>query len=166
LTAIGLSQNLIFRQKEASMPNPRFFVFLLLTGCLTTQGPTTNKSCLKIKETNPKAPYSQDLCYKYYRQVSNPGKFKRECRKYQVSRHPEWPQLTQDLILNGNIGVGMTKEQVEISWGLPKEFTSTSGLNGKHDEWFYGTEEIPVPRKVTFNDDIVISWTEKISSDE
>ena len=48
----------------------------------------------------------------------------------------EWGDKV-DLIKQGKIRVGMTKEQVRISWGNPNDINRTTTMYGTREQWVY-----------------------------
>ena len=93
-------------------------------------------------------------------------------RKIYVNSHPELNQEIKQSILNGEVIVGMTREQVRITWSEPSSISNSS--NSKYyDEgkegWYYKGSfmQVLAPNcTVTFKDGIVTSvycgsWHEK-----
>ena len=58
-------------------------------------------------------------------------------RTMYVDDHPELSELTADAILNEQIMIGMTDEQVEMAWGKPVRVESTPEENVS-ELWIYG----------------------------
>jgi len=58
-------------------------------------------------------------------------------RSMYVDNHPEISELTADAILNEQIMIGMTDEQVEMAWGKPVRVESTQEENVS-ERWIYG----------------------------
>jgi outer membrane protein assembly factor BamE (lipoprotein component of BamABCDE complex) len=58
-------------------------------------------------------------------------------RSLYVDDHPELSELTADAILNEQIVIGMTEEQVEMAWGKPVRAESTTE-EGVAECWIYG----------------------------
>jgi hypothetical protein len=52
--------------------------------------------------------------------------------------HP-WPKAIWDAIQNEKVAIGMTEEQVRMSWGVPKSISQTVTAAGKSEQWVYGT---------------------------
>ena len=48
-----------------------------------------------------------------------------------------WPEEIQKTIKEKKVSVGMTKEQVLLSWGKPKEVNSDSNKYGTSEQWVY-----------------------------
>ena len=57
-------------------------------------------------------------------------------RSHIINLHPEWSTGVKDAILNGDVKDGMTKEQVQASWGLPKDIRVNLDKSG--ELWHYG----------------------------
>ncbi len=55
-----------------------------------------------------------------------------------VDLHPEWSVRVKEAILNSNVEIGMTKEQVQASLGLPKDIRVNIEKNGINEQWYYG----------------------------
>ena len=47
------------------------------------------------------------------------------------------PKRIQKLINNGEISIGMTADQVVLSWGLPSDINRTMYKHGTHEQWIY-----------------------------
>lgn len=58
-------------------------------------------------------------------------------RSMYVDDHPELSELTADAILNQQIMIGMTDEQVEMAWGKPGRVESTPE-ESVAERWIYG----------------------------
>ena len=55
-----------------------------------------------------------------------------------VNLHPEWSASVIDAILNSDVEIGMTKEQVQASRGLPKDVVVSIENSGIREKWHYG----------------------------
>ena len=89
-----------------------------------------------------------------------------------LKTHPEISSRMRDAILNGDILIGMTAEQVLASRGRPYKINRSTGSYGIHEQWVYVGIEInarmQVSRKETlldhkyayiyFENGIVTSW--------
>ena len=53
-------------------------------------------------------------------------------------KHKEWGRDICRLIADGEIVVGMTKDQVRASWGRPQSVNSTVSSSGTDEQWVYG----------------------------
>ena len=58
-------------------------------------------------------------------------------RSMYVDDHPEISELTADAILNEQIVIGMSEEQVQVAWGKPVRAESTPE-EGVAERWIYG----------------------------
>ena len=67
-------------------------------------------------------------------------------------KHPDWPEEIWDLIKKGKIRLGMTKEQVRLSWGQPNDINRSVGPWGIHEQWVYGSQYL------YFENGILTSW--------
>jgi hypothetical protein len=63
------------------------------------------------------------------------------------------PFNIQKLINEKEIGIGMTKEQVVLSWGKPKDIHRHVGRWGVHEQWVYSDNVF-----LYFENDILTSW--------
>jgi len=48
-------------------------------------------------------------------------------------------KVKADNILKGMVSIGMTTEDVEVSWGKPKDINRSVGAWGVHEQWVYGS---------------------------
>ncbi len=55
-----------------------------------------------------------------------------------IALHPEWSTSVKEAILNGDVKDGMTKKQVQASWGLPSDVSVNIDKSGIHELWHYG----------------------------
>ncbi len=55
-----------------------------------------------------------------------------------INLHPEWNSSVKEAILNGDVKAGMSKEQVQASWGLPKDISVNIDKSGNYKQWRYG----------------------------
>lgn len=76
-------------------------------------------------------------------------------RQQYVESNPELPAKTVEYILAGKIVIGMTKEQVEASWGQPRDVNRTVGSWGVHEQWIYGSY---AGCYLYFEEGILTSW--------
>jgi hypothetical protein len=81
-----------------------------------------------------------------------------------VGNHPELESGVKQSILNGEIVLGMTKEEVIASWGHPVEINQLDGVPGIDEQWvYYSNSESPhtCPKiALFFKDGIVTRWGE------
>lgn len=70
------------------------------------------------------------------------AKEKEKERKQFKQKIAKFPQKIQQLILAKKISLGMTKEQVRLSWGSPKDINRSAGSWGVHEQWVYGPYSI------------------------
>jgi len=52
-----------------------------------------------------------------------------------------WSAKVWDLIEAGKVSIGMTDEQVKLSWGKPKEINQTYIETSVHEQWVYPSED-------------------------
>lgn len=55
-----------------------------------------------------------------------------------INLHPEWNSSVKEAILDGDVEAGMSKEQVQASWGLPKDISVNIDKSGNYEQWHYG----------------------------
>ncbi len=55
-----------------------------------------------------------------------------------INLHPEWNSSIKEDILNGKVEVGMSKKQVQASWGSPKNICVKIDKSGNYEQWCYG----------------------------
>lgn len=53
-----------------------------------------------------------------------------------------WPSATVQLIKNRKIELGMTSEQVQLSWGKPQRINRTVTANAVVEQWVYGRQYV------------------------
>ena len=96
-------------------------------------------------------------------------------RKRYVNLHPELSQVVKYAILNGEILLGMTYDQVLASRGVPLCVNSSSGKRGRTSQWVYvdiskneriqiSTREWILDQKyayIYFENAMVIRWESK-----
>jgi len=52
--------------------------------------------------------------------------------------HPTWSNDECEIIAEGKVRIGMTKEQAIASWGNPDDINKTTSSFGTHEQWVYG----------------------------
>jgi len=80
------------------------------------------------------------------------GRWIRNQRIQYVNQHPELPSKIRNYILTEKICLGMTAEQVRVSWGNPYDINRTVGSWGSHEQWVYGEKYL------YFDNGILTSW--------
>ena len=60
-------------------------------------------------------------------------------RKDYVDAHPELTSEIRTAILQGNLILSMTQDQVRASWGEPHKVNRTVGIDTIWEEWIYST---------------------------
>ncbi|MCK5215497.1 MAG: hypothetical protein KAR05_09100 [Candidatus Omnitrophica bacterium] len=125
---------------------------LFFSGCTVIESPLYGTKYVYYgtidKSENPKK------CYKFYTMVADPQGFKDECRQYFVMQNKSWSEDVKELILKANIAIGMTREQVLVSWGEPDDINRTGGGYGVHEQWVYDRSET----YLYFENGILTSW--------
>jgi len=69
-----------------------------------------------------------------------------------VDAHPKLTSKKKNLILEGRICRGMTKDEVRASWGEPSDINRSAGSWGVHEQWVYGRQYL------YFEDGKLTSW--------
>jgi hypothetical protein len=82
----------------------------------------------------------------------------RKRREFYVGKHPEINQRFKELILNGQIAIGMTEEQVLASWGWPWDSNKTVGQWGIYEQWIYGSISYGSMTFLYFENGSLTSW--------
>lgn len=59
-------------------------------------------------------------------------------RQQLLDQHPEWPPKYVEMIKNGNITTGMTKDMVKAAWGKP-QMNSSVTESSYSQQWVYET---------------------------
>lgn len=57
--------------------------------------------------------------------------------RIQAINAKRWPQLMKDAVITQQVAIGMTKEQVEASWGKPDRQSFHKGRYGVMEYWYY-----------------------------
>jgi len=74
-----------------------------------------------------------------------------------VASHLEWPVLVRSAILAHQVALGMTTEQVLLSWGNPNDVNRSVGSWGVHEQWVYGYSSRTY---LYFENGILTSWSD------
>ncbi len=56
--------------------------------------------------------------------------------------HVDWSKTMCDRVVNKEIALGMTKEQVKLSIGNPERVNKTTTANVAHEQWIYGDDYV------------------------
>ena len=51
---------------------------------------------------------------------------------------PKWDKATAEIIKQRKIKLGMSEQQLLLSWGKPERINKTVGSSGVHEQWVYG----------------------------
>ncbi len=73
--------------------------------------------------------------------------------------HPRTGSDLKRVMLEGKIQVGMTKEQVIISWGAPRDVHRTVFGFSSNEQWIYG-DPLYGAKYLYFDNDKLTSWQE------
>jgi len=116
-----------------------FFVICLslaISGCATLTMSTKEKIQV-LTDDQIYSRYTSSLCGGYGGRSMVSEKEKTLLRQEIIRRHPEWPEDIKRVVLEGNIQIGMTKEQLLASWGDPDNINRSVGSWGVHEQWIY-----------------------------
>lgn len=82
--------------------------------------------------------------------------------RYTADEIKGYPPKVQDLIMKGEVAVGMTQPQVRYAWGSPDHSYMLSPLEGKQrEEWVYSYQMGLKQKMVVFEDGKVAHILEK-----
>ena len=73
---------------------------------------------------------------------------KRSAVRDACTKHPEWSLEDCQTIDQQKVQIGMTAEQVRLSWGKPKKINTTTYSGGEREQWVYGDEYLYVSNGV------------------
>jgi hypothetical protein len=70
----------------------------------------------------------------------------------------EWKKVVRkkywEDVKEGKMRLGMNKEEVVCSWGMPEDINRTVGIGGVHEQWVYGD----FGPYLYFDDGVLTSW--------
>jgi hypothetical protein len=69
---------------------------------------------------------------------------KRSAVRAACTDHPDWDMETCQTIDQKEVSIGMTSEQVRLSWGKPERINTTTTANIEREQWVYGREYLYV----------------------
>jgi hypothetical protein len=69
---------------------------------------------------------------------------KRSAVRAACTDHPDWDMEICQTIDQKQVSIGMTSEQVRLSWGKPDKINTTTTANIEHEQWVYGREYLYV----------------------
>lgn len=81
---------------------------------------------------------------------------RQERARIYFEQNPQLSDAIKSCILNQKIRIGMTKKQVLLSWGQPRDVNRTVGAWGVHEQWVYGS--IYAGNYLYFEDGVLTSW--------
>lgn len=70
----------------------------------------------------------------------------------------KWGEEIITLVKEGKIRIGMTSEQVRVSWGEPDDINVTTTYYTRHEQWIYGTDYRYKRYYVYFDNGILSSY--------
>jgi|GEM_PF-3174218 len=118
------------------------------------------EKCILSKEAMVKSTFIE---VKFLGRVLYPHGSKEEYLK----THPDLPVRIVNAILNGDVLIGMTSQQVIASRGTPHEINRTTGEWGVHEQWVMHSDEIALDSQdkeygyIYFENGIVTGWQSK-----
>lgn len=74
-----------------------------------------------------------------------------------LKQHPNTDSDLKQVIMEGKVRVGITKEQVLISWGVPDDIHRTVTGFGSSEQWIYGNP-LYGAKYLYFDNDKLTSW--------
>jgi hypothetical protein len=63
-------------------------------------------------------------------------------------KHSDWDMETCQTIDKNELSIGMTAEQVQLSWGKPTRINTTTNARTEREQWIYGRDYIYVENGV------------------
>ena len=63
----------------------------------------------------------------------------KEQQERKAALYRKYGKYNADLILQGRVRIGMSREMCREAWGVPDDINSSSGSWGVHEQWVYGT---------------------------
>ncbi len=63
----------------------------------------------------------------------------KEQKERKAALYRKYGKATAELILEGKVRIGMTREMCREAWGSPEDINTMSGSWGVHEQWVYGT---------------------------
>ena len=63
----------------------------------------------------------------------------KEQKERKAALYRKYGKATAELILEGKVRIGMTREMCREAWGSPEDVNTMSGSWGVHEQWVYGT---------------------------
>jgi hypothetical protein len=79
-------------------------------------------------------------------------------RQEQIEAHPGWSKEIKALVSRGMIRQGMTRAQVQASWGRPLDINRSVGSWGTREQWVYGDARYTDPKYVYFRNGRCTGW--------
>ena len=138
-------------------------VFYYLVGCTTV----TTRDRMSVSTIDEKVEiaekFSEEKIHQLIRDLSrylNTEGDKLLLRRELVKRHPEWQRTIKELIEEGQIKIGMSKEQILASWGTPDKVNKNVGSWGVIEQWIYEgyISEYGISYYVYVENGVVTSW--------
>jgi hypothetical protein len=65
---------------------------------------------------------------------------KRPAVRDACTKHPDWNMETCQTMDGGEVSIGMTADQVQLSWGKPKRVNASVSAQVDREQWVYGSQ--------------------------
>ena len=75
-----------------------------------------------------------------------------------ISRDPQWAEKVPQEVVERSIVIGLTKEQVGMSWGKPTDINKTVSTWGVREQWVY--RKFRKTYYLYFENGVLKSWQE------
>jgi hypothetical protein len=73
---------------------------------------------------------------------------KRSTVRAACTKHPDWAMETCQTMDQKHVSMGMTAEQVRLSWGKPEKVNATITSRTNHEQWVYGNQYVYIENNV------------------
>lgn len=139
------------------------FVFLFFAaGCASggkSNAEREREADRREAEAERKAKNERDVNERREKAAKQEAEAKEADRLRKIENQPE---DVRDLILAHQVTLGMTAEQVELSWGPPHTKNRTVTKYGVSEQWVYGYADrwSDTTRYLYFDDGVLTSWQE------
>jgi hypothetical protein len=124
------------------------FLAVLLGGCTMTHEPRTHTSA----STN--AENLRVVITDWQTQRDRERRAREELRTNYVATHTQLTPEIREMILKGQVNIGMTTNDVVAAWGEPDRRTHSQYTFGTADFWTYGGTHL------SFQNGVLKSWTQ------
>lgn len=111
-------------------------VLILAAGCASSSAAEDRRKRNEADEAKRKAEKDAEE-EKSLRDMKAEREAKEAARRREVESKTDWDMETRDLVLARKIRLGMTEEQVQLSWGSPDKKNRTVLKTSVHEQWVY-----------------------------